>query len=48
MIQDKAHHHDTVMGNKDPKWEIPGKEPSDARACSQPAVCPREHRRHHQ
>ncbi len=26
MMQDKIHHHDTVMGNKDPKWENPGKE----------------------
>ena len=26
MMQDKIHHHDTVMGNKSPKWENPGKE----------------------
>lgn len=26
MIQDKSHHHDTVMGNNGPKWENPGKE----------------------
>lgn len=26
MIQDKSHHHDTVMGNNGPKWENTGKE----------------------
>ena len=26
MMEEKSHHHDTVMGNKSPKWENPGKE----------------------
>lgn len=26
MMEEKSHHHDTVMGNKGPKWENPGKE----------------------
>ena len=26
MMEEKSHHHDTVKGNKGPKWENPGKE----------------------